>query len=53
MAANNKTQMVLSHDNSIIVTGSSRLRRQLGSLQRSSFIQLSLNLSHKNLALCY
>lgn len=47
MAAINKMQMILGHDNSItqIVMASSSLKHQLASIQRSSFIHISLNLT--------
>jgi len=59
MVTSNKTQMVLNHNNSIIVSNGqhppAHLWRQLGCLQWSSSIRLSawFYISHKNVTLCY
>jgi len=48
MAANNKTQMVLRHDNSIIVSNDQQAPVTSARQRSSSFIQLSLNFAFKS-----
>ena len=50
MAASNKTQIVLSHDN---VTAANRRYRQLANIQRSSFTRMLLcfAISHEHIIL--
>jgi len=53
MAANNKMQMVLSHDNSIIISNGQQPSPTAGQQPSMKFIDLNIPLSRQNITLCY